>query len=615
MKLNKRVKRLLKSEPLRICLGLAFFIPALVLEHLGIDGVALGLYITAMVLAGGGVFISAVRGLIRGDLLDEKFLMSAAAIGAMIIGEAEEGVAVMLFFLVGEWFEHMAVRRSRNSIRSLMDIRPDTATVLKDGEETEEDAEDVEVGSIIIVRSGERVPIDATVIEGGCDLDNSALTGESVPVPISVGDAVSSGAVVQGGVIRCVTVRTADSSAAARILELVENAQERKSRTEGFITRFSRVYTPIVFGLAVLMGLVPSIFGWLTPADAIYRALSFLVVSCPCALVISVPMAFFGGIGRAASVGILYKGGNVFSPLSHPAEFVFDKTGTLTEGRLAVDTVDPVGVSRERLLSLAASAEYSSRHPVAEALKAATTDILPATDLSELSGRGVVATVDGKRVAVGNLRLMMEQGITVPASDGVYVSLDGIYAGSISFTDSIKPEAASAIAELRRLGVKKISILSGDRQKSADRVGAAVGVDEVRAELLPDGKLAALEDKIRENRAPVVYVGDGINDAPCLARADVGVAMGSLGSDSAIEAADAVIMSDDLARLPEAIRIARKTEAIARQNIIFAIGVKLLVLALVSLGISGMWMAVFADVGVAVLAILNSVRTLVGKRR
>ena len=611
MKINKRLKKLIKNEPFRIGLGLGIFLPALFLDHTGMSGVALGLYIAALVLSGAEVFIGALRGIFRGDLLDERFLMSAAAIGAMIIGESEEGVAVMLFYLVGEYFQHLAVRRSRNSIKSLMQIRPDTATVLIDGVESEEDAEDVEVGSIIVVRSGERIPVDSVIIEGACDIDNSALTGESVPIAASVGDSVLSGGVVLGGVIKCRTERSADSSAAARILELVESASERKSRTESFITRFSHVYTPIVFGLAVLMGLIPSVFGWLSVPEAIYRALSFLVVSCPCALVISVPMAFFGGIGGAASQGILYKGGSIFSPLARARVVAFDKTGTLTEGKLTVDSVSPVGIESERLISLAASAEYLSTHPVAEALKSAASEIHPANNLSELSGRGVVATVNGYRVAVGNLRLMTELGISAPDLNGVLVAVDGKFAGNITFRDSIKAEAKDAILALRSIGIERIVMISGDRRESAERVAAELSLDATYSELLPDGKLQQLEALTAENTHPVIYVGDGINDAPCLARADVGVAMGTLGSDSAIEAADAVVMSDNLERLPTAIKIARKTERIARENIAFALGVKLLVLALVSLGLSGMWMAVFADVGVAVLAILNSFRTLI----
>lgn len=614
-RLKKKLKRLYKNEPLRIGIGLALFIPALILEHTGFSGVSLGLFIAALILSGVDVFISAVRGILRGDVFDEKLLMSVAAIGAMIIGEAEEGVAVMLFFLVGEWFEHIAVRRSRSSIRSLMDIRPDTATVLVNGKEAELDAEDVEVESTIVIRSGERVPIDCTVISGECDLDNSALTGESLPLSIRVGDEISSGAVVLGGVITCKTVRTADCSAAARILDLVENAQERKSRAESFITRFSRVYTPIVFALAVLMATIPSIFGWLSFTDSLYRALSFLVVSCPCALVISVPMAFFGGIGNAASRGILYKGGNVFAPLAHINEVVFDKTGTLTEGKLTVSDVTAVDIAPEYLVSLAASAEYASLHPVAQALKATAREIFPAENITEISGKGIVATVNGISVAVGNSYLMAEKGITVPSTTGVYVALDGKYAGVITFADKIKDEAYCAIESLRRLGVNKISMLSGDRRENAENVGMTLKLDEVNAELLPDGKLDLLERKITESRGAVVYVGDGINDAPCLARADVGVAMGSLGTDSAIEAADAVIMSDNLERLADAVKIARKTERIARENIILAIGIKALVLLLVSLDMAGMWMAVFADVGVAVIAILNSFRTLIGKRK
>ena len=616
MKLNKKLKKIMKNEPLRIIVGLAIFLPALLLEHLGFKGLALGMYITALVLSGAEVFIGAVRGIIRGDLLDERFLMSAAAIGAMIIGESEEGVAVMLFYLVGEYFQHVAVRRSRTSIKSLMQIRPDTATVLSDdGKESEEDAEDVEIGTTVIVRSGERIPIDATVIDGACDVDNSALTGESVPVAVNVGDTVLSGGVVLGGVIKCVTLRSADSSAAARVLELVESASERKSRTEAFITRFSRVYTPIVFGLAVLMGLIPSVFGWLTPADAIYRALSFLVVSCPCALVISVPMAFFGGIGGAASRGILYKGGSIFSPLARAGVVAFDKTGTLTEGRLTVAAVASVALSEGELLTLAASAEYHSNHPVAEALKASAPEIITASNLVELSGRGVTATVGTHTVAVGNSRLLDELRVSYPSADGVLVAVDGAFAGSITFRDTVKPEAREAISALRSLGVGRIVMISGDRRESAQAVADELGLDDVYSELLPEGKLDRLERLTTEHRAPVVYVGDGINDAPCLARADVGIAMGTLGTDSAIEAADAVIMSDNLVRLPTAIKIARKTERIARENIVFALAVKLAVLALVSVGISGMWMAVFADVGVAVLAILNSFRTLIGSRR
>ena len=611
----KRLKKLVKSEPLRIAVGLAIFIPALIIEHTGNNTLALALFITALILSGIEVFIDAVRGILRRDFLDEKFLMCIASVGAVIIGEAEEGVAVMLFFLVGEWFEHIAVRRSRNSIRSLMDIRPDTAHVLRDGVETDEDAEDVEVGELIIVRSGERIPIDSVVISGGCDVDNSALTGEAIPVGVGVGDTVSGGGIVLGGVITCRTLRTAEESAASRILELVENASERKSREESFITKFSRVYTPAVIALAALMAVVPSLFGWLEWTDAIYRALSFLVISCPCALVISVPMAFFGGIGGAASRGILYKGGNTFSPISRVKSVVFDKTGTLTVGQLTVSHVyvtDKAELDGEQMLDLAASAEYSSNHPIADGLRAAAKNIYPATDLSELAGRGVTAVVDGRTVAAGNVALLSELGLSVPEiPDGaVCVAIDGKYTGYIAFSDKVKPEAKEAIMRLRSLGAERIYILSGDRYSAARRVGEELGVDTVLAELMPEDKYERLEEIMSNTDGTTLYVGDGINDAPCLARADVGVAMGSLGSDSAIEAADAVIMSDNLMRLSDAVRIARRTLGIAKQNIVFAIGVKLLVLALVSVSLAGMWMAVFADVGVAVLAILNSMRTL-----
>ena len=611
------MKKLLKNEPLKIILGLCLFIPGLILEHFGFKIASL-LFILALAVSGLSVFIDAIKGILRRDFLDEKFLMSIASIGAMIIGECEEGVAVMLFFLLGEWFEHIAVRKSRKSIKALMDICPDTATILIDGEECEVDAFDVEVGQTIIVRSGERVPVDCRVIDGVSELDTSMMTGESIPVSVTACDFVSSGVVVIGGVIRAETLAVADESAASRILELVENATERKSREESFITTFSRVYTPIVTALALLMALIPSIFGWLTPSDAIYRALSFLVVSCPCALVISVPMAFFGGIGGASSLGVLYKGGNTFAPLARIESLVLDKTGTLTEGRLTVSDIEAIDIDAEELINLAASAEYGSSHPIAECLKARATSLYEATDIEELIGKGIIATVKGQRIAVGNRSLMEEVGAECRADavGSVIVAADGIFRGYITLSDTVKPEAREAIAALRRLGVKRTYILSGDREESVRAVAEAVGIDEAHHGLLPKEKLEQLERIIKESRGSTVYVGDGVNDSPSIARADVGISMGSLGSDSAIEASDIVIMSDNLARIADAVRIARKTLAISKENIIFAIGIKLLVLILVSLNLAGMWMAVFADVGVAVLAILNSMRTLLfGRKR
>jgi len=608
-----------KREPVRIIAGLLLFIPALIVQYTTEKLYALPLYITALLFCGLPVFISAVRGVLRKDFLDEKFLMSIASIGAMIIGEYSEGVAVMLFFLVGEFFEHKAVRKSRNSIKELMDIKPDTARVLVDGEENEEDAEDVPVGSLIVIRPGERVPIDCEILSGLAELDTSALTGESVPRAVKPGDLIDSGVIVLGGVLTCRTVRIAEESRAARILELVENATERKSREENFISAFSKVYTPIVTALALLMAIIPPLFELLTFEQSVYRALSFLVVSCPCALVISVPMAFFGGIGGAASVGILYKGGNTFASISRPETVIFDKTGTLTGGEFSISSVNPVGIESEKLLYLVASAEHNSNHPIARCLSKASEIKAEIKQFEERIGRGIVAEVDGHEVGVGNLLLMQELGAEVILTDNnvgtLYVSYDGKYVGSVTVSDEIKPEAAEAIKALNALGVKKTVILSGDAPENVESVSKSLNITEAHSSLLPEDKYRILESISERSVGGVVYVGDGINDAPCLARADVGIAMGSKGSDSAIEAADAVIMSDNLKRLPDAIKIARKTMSIAKQNIVFAIGIKLLVLGLVAFDVAGMWMAVFADVGVAVLAILNSMRTLLFGRR
>ncbi len=607
----------MKNEPLRIISGLLLFVAALVLDFLKLPVAPLVFYIAALIVSGIGVFLDAVRGILRLDLLDEKFLMSAASVGAMIIGEPAEGVAGMLFFLVGEYFEHRATKRARGSIRALMEICPDTARVLADGVESVEDAEDVPVGSVIVIRPGERVPIDAVVISGAAELDTSALTGEAVPRPVTVGDTIDSGVVVLGGVLSARTLRVAEESRAARVLSLVEDATERKSREESFITVFSRYYTPIVMVLAVIMATVPPLFSLISWESAVYRALSFLVVSCPCALVISVPMAFFGGIGGAASRGILYKGGNVFSAVASARCVVFDKTGTLTTGEFSISEVKSVGITEGELLRLVAAAEYGSNHPIAVCLKAAYPNPPKADSLTDVVGKGIVAVIEGKSVAVGNSLLMKEVGAVVTDAQerAVLVAVDGAYSGYISLADRVKPEAKAVLSDLGALGVRHTALLSGDGKESVLAVGDALGIDEVHYGLLPEDKYSHLERIISENKGSTIYVGDGINDAPCLARADVGVAMGERGTDSAIESADLVIMADNLGRIPDAVRIARKTVRIAKENIIFAIGIKAAVLLLVALNLAGMWLAVFADVGVAVLAILNSMRTMMGKKQ
>lgn len=611
----KRLLSFLKSDVARIISSLIFFISALIVEQYVNSYGALALYTVALIISGCGVFVDAVRGILRRDLLDEKFLMSIASIGAMIVGEWREGVAVMLFYLVGETFEHRAVRRSRASIRSLMDICPDEACVLTgEGEETV-GAEDVEVGSIIIIRPGERVPIDSVVTFGSADVDTSSMTGEPLPVSVTVGSQLSSGFIVTNGLLQARTVRASGDSAAARILSLVENANESKSSEENFITKFSHYYTPAVVIIALLVAIIPPIFGWKELSESIYTALTFLVISCPCALVISVPMAFFGGIGGAASRGILFKGGNIFSKVATVETVALDKTGTITSGNFTVKDVITYDISREQLLSMAASAEYASNHPIAECIKSASDKITPPIHVREQAGYGVVAEFYEKySCAVGNIKLMQSLSVDLSrlsdAPDGaVYVALDGRLAGIIIISDSIKPEATEAIGTLHRIGVRRTVILSGDREENVTGVAKDVGIREAYASLSPEEKYARLEALIAESKS-TMYVGDGINDSPSLARADVGVAMGSMGQDSAIEAADMVIMTDNLSKLPEAVLIARKTINISWQNIIFALGVKGLILILGLLGFANMWLAVFADVGVAVLAILNSMRAL-----
>lgn len=605
----KKIKKLVSGELFYICFGAVLFLSAIIFGSLEFNITSLVLYIAALFVSGFRVFADALRGIIRADFLDEKFLMTVASVGAFVIGEYTEGVAVMLFFLVGEFFEHKAVKRSRNSIKALMAINADEASVIKDGVEVTVDAEDVEVGDTLIIRPGERVAVDCEVISGESDIDTSAMTGESAPRFAAVGNTLDSGVVVLNGALKCRALRAAEESAASRVLSLVEEANERKSREEAFITRFSKIYTPAVVITALLIVTVPSIFGWLRFTDALYRALIFLVVSCPCALVISVPMAFFGGIGASASRGILFKGGNVFSAIAKAEVVAFDKTGTLTEGKLRIDRVLSFGYSEEEVLMLAGSAEYGSNHPIAAAIKARVNVHQPES-VKEIAGKGVVAETDRGRVAVGNEALMSSLGVALfDDTKGVFVALDGVHIGTLVLSDAIKDGADKAIKELGELGVKATVILSGDRRESVEQVAKGIGIGEYHAELSPEEKYSALE-KIIEGSKSTLYVGDGINDAPSLARADVGIAMGALGADSAIESADVVIMSDEIERIPEAVRISRKTLGIAKQNIVFALSVKLAVMILGAFNLANMWLAVFADVGVSVIAILNAMRTL-----
>lgn len=614
----KKITEFLQTELGRIAVSIPIFVGAFILDVLFFEIFAIVLYCVTLLVCGFSVFADAVRGILRRDLLDEKFLMSISSIGAMIIGEYAEGVAVMLFFLVGEYAEHRAVYKSRNRIKALMDICPDEATVIRGGTEVEVDADEVEVGEVVIVRAGQRIPVDATVISGFADVDTSALTGESLPVSVNAGCEVSGGAVVLNGVITCEAIRVAEVSAASRILSLVEDASEHKAPEESFITSFSHYYTPIVVILAIIMAVFPPIFGIMLWRDSVYRALTFLVVSCPCALVISVPMAFFGGIGRAASSGILFKGGDKFASVAKVKTVAFDKTGTLTTGKLTVKGVIPIGVERDKLLAYAAGVESGSIHPIAEAIRATVDTPLPSSGYTELAGRGSVAYVEGKRIAVGNSALMEMEGIDKSqlsqyGGASVYVSRGDELIGAITLSDGVRDEAESAIDALKRLGINRTVILSGDKTEKAEAVGSRLKIDEVYAELLPEEKYSRLEELIKTGKT--MYVGDGINDAPSLALADAGVAMGGIGADSAIESADLVITSDNLSRLPFAIKLARRVLRIAKENIIFAIGIKALVLILSAFGFANMWLAVFADVGVAVLAILNSMRTLIGKEK
>ena len=568
---------------------------------------------------GWDVLWRAVRNIIHGQVFDENFLMSIATVGAFLIGEYPEAVAVMLFYQVGELFQSYAVGRSRQSIASLMDIRPDYANIERDGQLIQVDPEEVAVGDTIVVKPGEKIPLDGQVLEGASALNTSALTGESLPRDVGPGDAVISGCINQSGLLRIKVTKEFGESTVTKILELVENSSSKKARAENFITKFARYYTPVVVIGALLLALIPPLlFGqpWSTWVE---RALIFLVISCPCALVISIPLSFFGGIGGASKCGILVKGSNYLEALSEAEIVVFDKTGTLTKGTFQVTAVHPGEISEQQLLELAALAESYSDHPISRSLKDAyhkSIDNSRVLEAQELSGRGVTALVDGRRIHAGNGKLMDEVGAEWHechlTGTVVHVAVDGQYAGHIVISDEVKADAAQAIASLKHQGIRKTVMLTGDAPAVGEHVAKQLGLDEVHAGLLPADKVDRVEELLKQKspKGKLAFVGDGINDAPVLSRADIGIAMGGLGSDAAIEAADIVLMDDKPSKIATAIRISKKALRIVKQNIVFALGVKALVLLLGALGMANMWEAVFADVGVSVIAILNAARAL-----
>lgn len=609
----------MKKRLWRIIIGAGVFATALIFANKG-ESLYFALFLISFIIVGYDVLFGAIRNILQGNVFDENFLMSIATIGAFAIGELPEGVAVMLFYQIGELFQSYAVNQSRKSIASLMDIRPDYANVKRDGKLIQVDPDEVQIGDIIVIKAGEKVPLDGVIIEGNSIVDTSALTGESVPREMVTGDNLLSGCININGVITAEVTKEFGESTVSKILDLVENASSKKSKSEQFITRFARYYTPIVVIIAALLAIIPPlVIEGAQFSDWIYRALSFLVVSCPCALVISIPLSFFGGIGGASKKGILVKGGNYLEVLAQTETIVFDKTGTLTKGVFEVQTITPVGISKEELLEISAYAEYYSNHPISNSIKRAyegEIDSHRITKAEEIPGHGVEAIIDGKRILAGNSKLMDRMEIPYKteelAGTIVYVAVDGKYAGSILIADEIKADSLEAIEGLRKAGITSTVMLTGDNKVVGMAVAKGLGISKVYTDLLPADKVDKIEE-LFEQKSPkgkLAFVGDGINDAPVLARADVGIAMGGLGSDAAIEAADIVIMNDKPSKIATAIKIAKKTQRIAYQNIVFAIGVKVIVLILSGFGFASMWAAVFADVGVTVIAILNSFRAL-----
>lgn len=603
----------------RIIIGAAVLATAVLLS-LNNEWLQIALFIISYIIVGGDVVKRAVKNIFKGQVFDENFLMSIATIGAFFIGEYPEGVAVMLFYQVGELFQSYAVGKSRKSIASLMDIRPDYANVKKGDELVKVDPDEVQIGDIIVIKAGEKIPLDGKVIEGSSMINTSALTGESIPREVEVGSDILSGCININGVITAEVTKEFGESTVSKILDLVENASSKKSNSEQFITKFARYYTPVVVIIAVFLAIIPAlVIDGATFSDWIYRALAFLVVSCPCALVISIPLSFFGGIGGASKKGVLVKGSNYLEALAETEIVVFDKTGTLTKGVFNVQEIHPEGVSKEELLELTAHAESYSNHPISLSLKRAYSKEIDngrISDVEEISGHGVIATVDGKKVMAGNIKLM--KMMDIPYFKGeligtiVHVAVNNKYIGYIVIADEVKEDSAQAIKELKAANIKQTVMLTGDNKSIGSKVAKELGLDKVYAELLPADKVEKLEELFsqKSKKGKLAFVGDGINDAPVLARADIGIAMGGLGSDAAIEAADVVIMTDEPSKIATTMKISKKTLKIAHQNIVFAIGIKIIVLILSAFGITTMWAAIFADVGVTIIAVLNAFRAL-----
>ncbi|NLW39414.1 MAG: cadmium-translocating P-type ATPase [Tissierellia bacterium] len=604
-----------RKDIIRIILsGILFIIPGL----LKLDGVPrFAVYLLAYIIIGLEIIIKAVRNLVAGHPFDEYFLMTVATLGAFAIGEYPEGVAVMLFYQVGEFFQGLAVNHSRKSISSLVDIRPDYANLEKDGKISVVNPKDVHIDDIIVIKPGEKVPLDGLVIEGKSSVDTSNITGESVPRNIQAGDTLLSGFVNNEGLLRMQVKKEFKDSTVSKILDLVENAASKKAPTERFITKFARYYTPIVVFIALAIGIIPPLFLGYNISDWAYRAFVFLVISCPCALVISIPLGFFGGIGGASKVGILVKGGNYLEALTDVDTMVFDKTGTITKGIFKVTKIEGFnGHSQEEVLELAALSESFSNHPIGRSIVAAyggEIDKAKVTSYREIAGKGIEAEIDGSKILIGNEKLFKDNNIEIVEVESIgtiaYVGKDGVHIGTIEVSDELKDNVVDHIKEIKSAGIKTV-MLSGDKEETAKKVGRMVNIDRVYGDLLPQDKVRIFEDILSKSKGKVAFIGDGVNDAPVLARADIGVAMGGLGSDAAIEASDIVIMTDEIGKLATGIRIAKNTKKIVIQNIVFALGVKLAVLALGAFGLASMWEAVFADVGVSIIAILNSMRAL-----